>query len=44
MKAQYVLGINKINDLVGHNGEISGYQSQATRRQSDGTIMSCCRI
>ncbi len=39
VKAQYGLGINKLNDLVGHNGEISGYQSQATRRETDGTII-----
>jgi len=38
-KAKYGLGVVDINGLVGHNGEISGYMSQAARRESDGTII-----
>jgi len=38
-KAKYGLGVVDINGLVGHNGEISGYMSQAARRESDGTLI-----
>jgi D-alanyl-D-alanine carboxypeptidase len=37
--AAYGLGVVNINGLVGHNGEISGYMSQAARRESDGTVI-----
>lgn len=37
--AGYGLGVVNINGLVGHNGEISGYMSQAARRESDGTVI-----
>jgi D-alanyl-D-alanine carboxypeptidase len=37
--ARYGLGIVDINGLVGHNGEISGFMSQAARRASDGTVI-----
>jgi D-alanyl-D-alanine carboxypeptidase len=37
--AKYGLGIADINGLVGHNGQISGYMSQAARRESDGTLI-----
>jgi D-alanyl-D-alanine carboxypeptidase len=37
--ARYGLGIVDINGLVGHNGEISGFMSQAARRESDGTVI-----
>lgn len=37
--ARYGLGIVDINGLIGHNGEISGYMSQAARRESDGTVI-----
>lgn len=37
--AVYGLGIVNINGLVGHNGEITGYMSQAARRESDGTVI-----
>jgi D-alanyl-D-alanine carboxypeptidase len=37
--AKYGLGVVDINGLVGHNGEISGYMSQAARRESDGTMI-----
>ena len=37
--AKYGLGIVNINGLVGHNGEITGYMSQTTRRESDGTVI-----
>lgn len=37
--AKYGLGIVDINGLVGHNGEISGFMSQAARRESDGTVI-----
>lgn len=36
---QYGLGISNLLGLVGHNGEISGYQSQASYRQADGTVI-----
>ena len=39
IKVQYGLGIANLNGLVGHNGEISGYMTQAARRESDGTII-----
>ncbi|WP_280834897.1 serine hydrolase domain-containing protein [Mycolicibacterium frederiksbergense] len=38
-KAKYGLGVVDINGLVGHNGQISGYMTQATRRASDGTLI-----
>jgi len=37
--ARYGLGVVDINGLVGHNGEISGFMSQAARRESDGTVI-----
>lgn len=37
--AKYGLGVVNINGLVGHNGEISGFMSQAARRESDGTVI-----
>lgn len=37
--AVYGLGVVNINGLVGHNGEISGFMSQAARRESDGTVI-----
>jgi D-alanyl-D-alanine carboxypeptidase len=37
--AKYGLGVVDINGLVGHNGQISGFMSQAARRESDGTII-----
>jgi len=37
--ARYGLGIVDINGLVGHNGEITGFMSQAARRESDGTVI-----
>lgn len=37
--ARYGLGIVDINGLVGHNGELSGFMSQAARRESDGTVI-----
>ena len=37
--ARYGLGVVDINGLVGHNGEISGFMSQAARRASDGTVI-----
>jgi D-alanyl-D-alanine carboxypeptidase len=37
--AKYGLGVVDINGLVGHNGEISGFMSQATRREADGTTI-----
>lgn len=37
--AKYGLGVVNINGLVGHNGEITGYMSQAARRESDGTVI-----
>lgn len=35
----YGLGIAKLNGLTGHQGHMSGYQTQTTRRESDGTII-----
>lgn len=35
----YGLGIGKLNELVGHNGHMSGYMTQATVRESDGTVI-----
>ncbi|MDQ0893453.1 hypothetical protein [Agromyces ramosus] len=35
----YGLGISDFNGLVGHNGQISGYQTQATVRAADGTVI-----
>ncbi|WP_448811180.1 serine hydrolase domain-containing protein [Agromyces bauzanensis] len=35
----YGLGIGKLNGLVGHNGHMSGYMTQATVRESDGTVI-----
>jgi D-alanyl-D-alanine carboxypeptidase len=37
--ARYGLGVVDINGLVGHNGVISGFMSQAARRESDGTVI-----
>lgn len=37
--ARYGLGVVDINGLVGHNGEISGFMSQAARRAADGTVI-----
>lgn len=36
---QYGLGVGNWDGLVGHNGEISGYQSKAVYRVSDGTTI-----
>lgn len=36
---EYGLGIANINGLLGHNGSISGFQSQAAVRESDGTAI-----
>ena len=35
----YGLGIGKLNSLVGHNGHMSGFQTQATVRETDGTVI-----
>ncbi|MGW0020758.1 serine hydrolase domain-containing protein [Rhodococcus sp. NPDC003382] len=35
----YGLGIGDLNGLVGHNGHISGFQTQAAVRQADGTVI-----
>ena len=35
----YGLGIANLNGLIGHNGSIAGFQSQAAVRQSDGTAI-----
>lgn len=36
---QYGLGIGNWDGLIGHNGEISGYQSKAVYRVADGTTI-----
>lgn len=35
----YGLGVGVFNGLVGHNGHISGFMTQATMRESDGTVI-----
>ena len=35
----YGLGIANLSGLIGHNGSIAGFQSQAAVRQSDGTAI-----
>ena len=35
----YGLGIANLNGLIGHNGSIAGFQSQAAVRESDGTAI-----
>jgi D-alanyl-D-alanine carboxypeptidase len=37
--AKYGLGVANIYGLVGHNGQIGGYMSQAARRESDGALI-----
>lgn len=36
---EYGLGISRIGGLVGHNGSVAGFQSQAAVRESDGTAI-----
>jgi D-alanyl-D-alanine carboxypeptidase len=35
----YGLGIAKLNGLTGHQGHITGYQTQTSSRASDGTVI-----
>lgn len=36
---EYGLGITNVSGLIGHNGSIAGFQSQAAVRESDGTAI-----
>lgn len=36
---EYGLGIGRLSGLVGHNGSVAGFQSQAAVRESDGTAI-----